>query len=134
MLPTAHRLVVSLPRGARWGGPAWGSTRIAVGHEERAPASIAAAAATRVKAVEVLFGDARILASHDAPSYAVVMTGHFGQLPRRPAWQPGDAAPPRPGPDRRHRRPHAGPDRHQRPRPGHTGLLTQSGPVTTLSQ
>jgi hypothetical protein len=53
------------------------AARIAAAHEEPAPASIAAAPTTRVKALEVLFRGSTVPASHDAPSYAVVMTGHF---------------------------------------------------------
>jgi hypothetical protein len=53
------------------------AARIAAAHEEPAPASIAAAPTTRVKALDVLFRGSTVPASYDAPSYAVVMTGHF---------------------------------------------------------
>jgi hypothetical protein len=41
------------------------------------PGVVAAVATTRVRALEVTYGSTCIPASHDAPSYAVVMTGHF---------------------------------------------------------
>lgn len=53
------------------------AAQIAAAHEEPAPASIAAAPTTRVKALDLLFRGSTVPASHDAPSYAVVMTGHF---------------------------------------------------------
>ncbi len=53
------------------------AARIAAGYKEPAPASIAAAPTTRVKALDLLFRDSTVPASYDAPSYAVVMTGHF---------------------------------------------------------
>jgi hypothetical protein len=53
------------------------AAQIAAACEEPAPASIAAAPTTRVNALEVLFNGSTVPASHDAPSYAVVMTGHF---------------------------------------------------------
>lgn len=53
------------------------AAQIAAAHEEPAPASIAAAPTTRVKALDVLFRGSMVPASYDAPSYAVVMTGHF---------------------------------------------------------
>jgi hypothetical protein len=33
--------------------------------------------AARIRALEVLLGGSTVPASHDAPSYAMVMTGHF---------------------------------------------------------
>ena len=42
-----------------------------------APATIAAAPTTRVKALDLLFRGSTVPASYDAPSYAIVMTGHF---------------------------------------------------------
>jgi hypothetical protein len=60
------------------------AAQIAAAHEEPAPATIAAAPTTRVKAL--LFSGSTVPASHDAPFYAIVMTGHFasyrGGLPR----------------------------------------------------
>jgi hypothetical protein len=53
------------------------AAQIAAAHEEPAPASIAAAPTTRVKALDLLFRGSTVPASYDAPSYAVVMTGHF---------------------------------------------------------
>jgi hypothetical protein len=53
------------------------AARIAAANEEPAPATIAAAPTTRVKALDVLFRGSTVPASYDAPSYAVVMTGHF---------------------------------------------------------
>ena len=53
------------------------ATQIAAAYEEPAPASIAAASTTRVKALDLLFRGSTVPASYDAPSYAVVMTGHF---------------------------------------------------------
>jgi hypothetical protein len=53
------------------------ATQIAAAHEEPAPASIAAVPTTRVKALDLLFRGSTVPASYDAPSYAVVMTGHF---------------------------------------------------------
>lgn len=53
------------------------AAQIAAAHEEPAPASIAAAPTTRVKALDLLFRGSTVPASCDAPSYAVVMTGHF---------------------------------------------------------
>jgi hypothetical protein len=53
------------------------AAQIAAAHEEPAPASIAAVLTTRVKALDVLFRGSTVPASYDAPSYAVVMTGHF---------------------------------------------------------
>jgi hypothetical protein len=53
------------------------TAQIAAAHEEPAPASIAAALTTRVKALDMLFRGSTVPASYDAPSYAVVMTGHF---------------------------------------------------------
>jgi hypothetical protein len=53
------------------------AAQIAAAHEEPAPASIAAAPTTRVKALDLLFKGSTVPASLDAPSYAVVMTGHF---------------------------------------------------------
>ena len=53
------------------------AAQIAAAHEEPAPASIAAAPTTRVKALDLLFKGSTVPASCDAPSYAVVMTGHF---------------------------------------------------------
>jgi hypothetical protein len=55
------------------------AAQIAAAHEEPTPASIAAAPATRVKALDVLFRGSTVPASYDAPSYAVVMTGHFAR-------------------------------------------------------
>jgi hypothetical protein len=51
--------------------------QIAAAHQEPAPASIAAAPTTRVKALDLLFKGSTVPARYDAPSYAVVMTGHF---------------------------------------------------------
>ena len=73
------------------------AAQIAAAHEEPAPASIAAAPTTRVKALDVLFRGSTVPASDDAPSYAVVMTGHFASYqgphsrlaklpPRRRGW------------------------------------------------
>ena len=73
------------------------AAKIAAAHEEPAPASIAAAPTTRVKALDVLFRGSTVPASDDAPSYAVVMTGHFASYqgphsrlaklpPRRRGW------------------------------------------------
>jgi hypothetical protein len=63
------------------------AAQIAAAHEEPAPATIAAAPTTRVKALDLLFQGSTVPASYDAPSYAVVMTGHFASyrrpLPRR---------------------------------------------------
>ena len=53
------------------------AAQIAAAHEEPAPGSIAAAPTTRVRALDVLFRGSTVPASYDAPSYAVVMTGHF---------------------------------------------------------
>ena len=53
------------------------AAQIAARHEEPAPASIAAAPTTRVTALDLLFRGSTVPASYDAPSYAVVMTGHF---------------------------------------------------------
>ena len=53
------------------------AAQIAAAHEEPAPASIAAAPTSRVKALDLLFRGSTVPASYDAPSYAVVMTGHF---------------------------------------------------------
>ena len=53
------------------------AAQIAAAHEEPAPASIAAAPTTRVKALDLLFRGSTVPASYDAPSYAMVMTGHF---------------------------------------------------------
>jgi hypothetical protein len=53
------------------------AAQIAAAHEEPAPASIAGAPTTRVKALDLLFRGSTVPASYDAPSYAVVMTGHF---------------------------------------------------------
>lgn len=53
------------------------AAQIAAAHEEPAPASIAAAPTTRVKALDLLFRGSTVPANCDAPSYAVVMTGHF---------------------------------------------------------
>jgi hypothetical protein len=51
--------------------------QIVVAYEEPAPATIAAAPATRVKALDVLFRGSTVPASQDEPSYVIVMTGHF---------------------------------------------------------
>jgi len=62
------------------------AAQIAAAHEEPAPASIAAAPTTRVKALDLLFKGSTVPVSCDAPSYAVVMTGHFASyhgVPRR---------------------------------------------------
>jgi hypothetical protein len=53
------------------------AAQIAAACEEPAPATIAAAPTTRVKALDLLFKGSTVPASYDAPSYAVVMTGHF---------------------------------------------------------
>lgn len=53
------------------------AVQIAAAHEEPAPATIAAAPTTRVKALDLLFRGSTVPASYDAPAYAVVMTGHF---------------------------------------------------------
>ena len=53
------------------------AAQIAAAYKEPAPATIAAAATTRVKALDLLFRGSTVPASYDAPSYAVVMTGHF---------------------------------------------------------
>ena len=53
------------------------AAQIAAAHEEPAPASIAAVPTTRVKALDLLFRGSTVPAGYDAPSYAVVMTGHF---------------------------------------------------------
>jgi hypothetical protein len=53
------------------------AAQIAAAHEESAPASMAAAPTTRVKALDLLFRGSTVPDSYDAPSYAVVMTGHF---------------------------------------------------------
>jgi len=53
------------------------AAQIAAAHEEPAPATIAAAPTTRVKALDLLFSGSTVPASHDAPFYAIVMTGHF---------------------------------------------------------
>lgn len=53
------------------------AAKIAAAHEEPAPASITGAPTTRVKALDLLFRGSTVPASYDAPSYAVVMTGHF---------------------------------------------------------
>jgi hypothetical protein len=87
------------------------ATQIAAAHEEPAPATIGAAPTTRVKALEVLFRGSTVPASHDAPSYAVVMTGHFAsyqgphshlaKLPRAAvagAWSSSSTPPPSWGP------------------------------------
>jgi hypothetical protein len=64
------------------------AAQIAAAHEEPAPATIAAAPTTRVKALDLLFKGSTVPASYDAPSYAVMMTGHFasyrGGPPRSP--------------------------------------------------
>jgi hypothetical protein len=75
------------------------AAQIAAAHEGPAPASVAVAPTTRVKALDVLFRGSTVPASHDAPSYAVVMTGHFAsyqgphsrlaKLPPRPRPVPG---------------------------------------------
>ncbi len=53
------------------------AARIAAAHQEPAPATIAVAPTTRVKALDLLFRGSTVPASYDAPSYAMVMTGHF---------------------------------------------------------
>jgi hypothetical protein len=53
------------------------AAQIAAACEEPAPATITAAPTTRVKALDLLFKGSTVPASYDAPSYAVVMTGHF---------------------------------------------------------
>jgi hypothetical protein len=53
------------------------AAQIAAASQEPAPTSIAAVSTTRVKALDVLFRGSTVPASYDAPSYAVVMTGHF---------------------------------------------------------
>jgi hypothetical protein len=53
------------------------AVQIAAAHEEPTPATIAAAPTTRVKALDLLFRGSTVPTSYDAPSYAVVMTGHF---------------------------------------------------------
>ena len=53
------------------------AAQIAAAYNEPAPATIAAALTTRVKALDLLFRGSTVPASYDAPSYAVVMTGHF---------------------------------------------------------
>jgi hypothetical protein len=55
------------------------AAQIAAAYEEPAPATIAAAPTTRVKALDLLFRGSTVPASYDAPSYAVVMTGHFAR-------------------------------------------------------
>ena len=45
-------------------------------YKEPAPATVAAVPTTRVKALDLLFRGSTVPASYDAPSYAVVMTGH----------------------------------------------------------
>lgn len=73
------------------------AAKIAAAHEEPAPASTAVAPTTRVKALDVLFRGSTVPASDDAPSYAVVITGHFASYqgphsrlaklpPRRRGW------------------------------------------------
>jgi hypothetical protein len=64
------------------------AAQIAAAHEEPAPGSIAAAPATRVKALDLLFGGSTVPASCDAPSYAVVMTGHFASYHGVPRGSP----------------------------------------------
>ena len=88
------------------------AAQIATAHEEPAPATIAAApTTTRVKTLDLLFKGSTVPASYDAPSYAVVMAGHFAsyrgapprsqiKLPRRgrmtkPARPAGDLERPR---------------------------------------
>jgi hypothetical protein len=61
------------------------AAQIAAAHEEPAPASIAAAPTTRVKALDLLFRGSTVPARYDAPSYAVVMTGHFASYHGVPA-------------------------------------------------
>lgn len=61
------------------------AAQIAAAHQEPAPASIAAAPTTRVKALDLLFKGSTVPASLDAPSYAVVMTGHFASYHGVPA-------------------------------------------------
>jgi hypothetical protein len=58
------------------------AAQIAAAHEEPAPTSIAVAPATRVKALDLLFRGSTVPARYDAPSYAVVMTGHFARYQR----------------------------------------------------
>jgi hypothetical protein len=110
------------------------AAQIAAAHQEPAPATIAAAQTTRVQALDVLFRGSTVPASYDAPSYAVVMTGHFASYrggsrhsqikwPRRgrclivvldaTTLMPTDAT------------------MHDQ---DDTGLLAQLGPVATLSQ
>jgi hypothetical protein len=62
------------------------ASQIATVHKEPAPATIAAAPTTRVQALDLLFRGSTVPASCDAPSYAVMMTGHFASyhgVPRR---------------------------------------------------
>jgi hypothetical protein len=111
------------------------AAQIAAAHQEPAPATIAAAPTTRAKALDVLFRGSTVPASHDAPSYAVVMTGHFAsyqgphsRLAKLPPRRRGrclvvviDATTLMPTDATMH-------DQDD------TGLLAQLGPVATLSQ
>jgi hypothetical protein len=53
------------------------AAQAAAAYKEPAPATVAAVPTTRVKALDLLFRGSTVPASYDAPSYAVVMTGHF---------------------------------------------------------
>jgi len=109
------------------------AAQIAAAHEEPAPASIAAAPTTRVKALDLLFRGSTVPASLDAPSYAVVMTGHFASY--RGAGPRGQVKMPRRGRcvivviDATTLTPTDFTMHDQ----DDTGLLTQLGPVTILT-
>ena len=53
------------------------TAQIATAHGDPSPASIAAVATTRAKALDVIFKGTKIPGSESAHVYAVVMTGHF---------------------------------------------------------
>ncbi len=53
------------------------AAQIAATHAEPSPASIAAVATTRAKALDVVGKGTKIPGSESVPVYAVVMTGHF---------------------------------------------------------
>ena len=110
------------------------AAQIAAACEEPAPATIAAAPTTRVKALDLLFKGSTVPASYDAPSYAVVMTGHFASY--RSAGPRGKIKMPRRGRclivviDATTL---TGTDASLHDQDD-TGLLTQLGPVTILTR
>ena len=110
------------------------AAQIAAACEEPAPATIAAAPTTRVKALDLLFKGSTVPASYDAPSYAVVMTGHFASY--RGAGPRGKIKMPRRGRSLIvviDATTLTGTDASLHDQDD-TGLLTQLGPVTILTR